>query len=266
MPYSVIIVDDQNIPRQLFELLVGSSERYRLLYSLDTAAVAHIYCTKFQVDLVIMDVVMKDGISGLEAAERIKKDSPRTKILVVTSMPEVSYLTRAKEIGVDSFWYKEESELPLLTVMDRTMDGESVYPDHAPVLRLGNAKSEEFTPKELEVLRELTTGASNTVIAEHLGMESDTVKKHISHMLRKTGYSNRTELAIEARVGGIVIGEKGEQLPLREQTMTAPCISIAILHNKNTEFLKKTYTLHIIQRILLIKIHSIYRNQFAYTL
>ena len=83
-----------------------------------------------------MDVVMRDGISGLEAAERIKKDSPHTKILMVTSMPEVSYLTRARQIGVDSFWYKEEGDLPLLKVMDMTMEGKSVYPDHTPVLRL----------------------------------------------------------------------------------------------------------------------------------
>ncbi|MBR1693105.1 MAG: response regulator transcription factor [Lachnospiraceae bacterium] len=208
MAYTVLVVDDQNIPRQLFELLIGSSDRYKLLYSLDSASVAHIYCQKFQVDLVIMDVVMKEGISGLEAAERIKKGSPHTKILLVTSMPEVSYLARARQIGVDSFWYKEESEIPLLEIMDRTMAGESVYPECTPSLRLGNAKSGELTPKELEVLREMTTGASNGMIAERLGMETDTVKKHISHMLQKTGFSNRTELAIEARVGGLVIGER----------------------------------------------------------
>ena len=208
MPYNVLIADDQSIPRQLFELIVSSSDRYTLLYSLESAAVAPIYCARYAVDLAILDVVMADGPSGLDAAERIKAQSPSTKVLIVTSMPEVSYLARAREIGVDSFWYKEAGDADLLEVMDRTMAGESVYPDSTPVLMIGSASSAEFTPSELVVLREMTKGLSNKDIAEKLVVEVSTVKKHISNMLQKTGFSNRTELAIEARVRGLVIGEK----------------------------------------------------------
>ncbi len=208
MPYNVLIADDQNIPRQLFELIVSSSEKYTLLYSLESAAVAPVYCARYDIDLAILDVVMADGPSGLDAAERIKKESPATKLLIVTSMPEVSFLKRAREIGVDSFWYKEAGDQELLDVMDRTMAGESVYPDATPLLTIGCASSAEFTPSELVVLREMTKGLSNKDISDKLMVEVSTVKKHISNMLQKTGFSNRTELAIEARVRGLVIGEK----------------------------------------------------------
>jgi len=211
MAYSVLIADDQSMARQLFEMFVKSSEKYRLVHSLESASVAHIYCSRFPIDLVLMDVVMADGVSGLEAAKRIKKVSPKTKIIIVTSMPEVSYIRRAREIGVESFWYKEASREPILTVMDRTMAGESVYPDSAPVLTLGNAKSVEFTPKELEVLREMTMGLTNSAIAEKLFIDVTTVKSHVTHMLQKTGFQNRTELAIQARVSGLVIGEPEEE-------------------------------------------------------
>ena len=211
MAYSVLIADDQSMARQLFEMFVKSSEKYRLVHSLESASVAHIYCSRFPIDLVLMDVVMADGVSGLEAAKRIKKVSPKTKIIIVTSMPEVSYIRRAKEIGVESFWYKEASREPILSVMDRTMAGESVYPDSAPVLTLGNAKSVEFTPKELEVLREMTMGLTNSAIAEKLFIDVTTVKSHVTHMLQKTGFQNRTELAIQARVSGLVIGEPEEE-------------------------------------------------------
>ena len=210
MAYSVLIADDQNIPRQLFELIISSSEKYRLSYSLESASVAPVYCARYRIDLAILDVVMEGGPRGLDAAERIKRESPETKILLVTSMPEVSYLRRAREIGVDSFWYKETGEEDLLSVMDRTMAGESVYPDSTPFLMIGSASSTEFTPSELAVLREMTKGLSNKDIAEKLFVEISTVKKHISNMLQKTGFSNRTELAIEARVRGFVIGEKEE--------------------------------------------------------
>ena len=211
MAYSVLIADDQSMARQLFEMFVKSSENYRLVYSLESASVAHIYCSRFPIDLVLMDVVMADGVSGLEAAKRIKKVRPKTKIIIVTSMPEVSYIRRAREIGVESFWYKEASREPILSVMDRTMAGESVYPDSAPVLTLGNAKSVEFTPKELEVLREMTMGLTNNAIAEKLFIDVTTVKSHVTHMLQKTGFQNRTELAIQARVSGLVIGEPEEE-------------------------------------------------------
>ncbi|MBQ5311253.1 MAG: response regulator transcription factor, partial [Oscillospiraceae bacterium] len=119
MAYNVLVVEDQNIPRLLFEMIVKSTDRYKLIYSTPSAAVAHVVCERYDIDLVIMDIVMSDGSNGLDSAERIKKLCPATKILVVTSMVEESYLQRARKIGVESFWYKEASESILLDIMDR---------------------------------------------------------------------------------------------------------------------------------------------------
>ena len=207
MAYSVLIADDQSMARQLFEMFVKSSEKYRLVHSLESASVAHIYCSRFPIDLVLMDVVMADGVSGLEAAKRIKKVSPKTKIIIVTSMPEVSFLKRAREIGVDSFWYKETEEVPLLSLLTRTMAGERIYPDRTPSVTVGDASSAELTPAELAVLRELTTGATNREISEKLHISVMTVNSHVQNMLQKTGYKNRVQLAVKARLEGIVIPE-----------------------------------------------------------
>ncbi len=205
MKYKVMIVEDQTIPRQLFELRVQSSERFELAISIDNAAMADIYCLKYPVDLILMDVVTRDGESGLNAAARIKRAFPKIKIVIVTSMPECSYLNRARAMGVESFWYKEEQRESLLEIMERTMDGESIYPDAPPELRLGLASSYDFTERELEVLREITGGDTNQEIAEHLHMSVATVKTHILNMLSKTGFRNRTELAVRARESGLVI-------------------------------------------------------------
>ena len=71
---------------------------------------------------------------------------------------------------MDSFWYKEAEQETILDVMDRTMAGESVYPDSPPAVMLGLAKSSEFTERELEVLRIITTGATNGAVAEELAV------------------------------------------------------------------------------------------------
>ena len=210
MKYKVMIVEDQTMPRELFELRVQSSEHFEVALSIDNAALTDVYCLRFPVDLILMDVVTRGGESGLDAAERIKRAFPQIKIIIVTSMPECSYLSRAREIGVESFWYKEEQRESLLDVMERTMAGESVYPDATPELQLGLASSYAFTDRELEVLREMTGGDTNQEIAERLHMSVATVKTHILNMLEKTGFKNRTELAVRARESGLVILNKTE--------------------------------------------------------
>ena len=114
----VMIVDDQFISRKFFEMYIEPSDRYEVAYSVESAAFADTYVLKNDIDLVIMDILMNDGSNGLSAAERIKKDSPGTRIIAVTSMPEPSWLGRARSIGVDSFWYKEASKETIINVMD----------------------------------------------------------------------------------------------------------------------------------------------------
>lgn len=74
-------------------------------------------------------------------------------------MPEDSWMERAREIGIESFWYKEVSEETILDIIKRTLAGESIYPDSTPVVTLELAKSTEFTSREIKVLRFLMTGA-----------------------------------------------------------------------------------------------------------
>lgn len=207
MAYNVLIVDDQAIPRQLFESIVNASENYKLAASIDMAQVADMYCARQQIDLILMDVVMSDGINGLEAAGKIKKSYPNIKIIIVTSMPDAAFLAKAREAQVDSFWYKEVQDAPLLAIMDRTMAGEHVFPDSAPEVTLGLAKNTEFTARELDVLRMLVNGYTDKEISDQLEMSFHTVRFHVNALLQKTGCNSRTELAIKAAKSGIVVPE-----------------------------------------------------------
>ena len=208
MTYKVMIVDDQFVSRELFTLYIRQSPKYEVVYSIDTAMFADTYVLKSPIDRVIMDILMQDGSNGLDAAEKIKQLRPDIKIIAVTSMPEVSWMERAKKIGIDSFWYKEVSEKTILEIMDRTLAGESIYPSETPEVQLGLTKSTDLTSREIEVLRLLTTGAGNEEIAEKLYISPNTVKTHIKHLLEKTGFSSRTQLAIQSRITGFVIEDE----------------------------------------------------------
>ena len=154
----VLIVEDQRMAREDMENYIQSSGRYCLAASITNAAMAETVCRQSRCKLVLMDVCTENDESGLVAAEKIKKTMPQIKIIIVTSLVECSFIDRARKAGVESFWYKDAGKEELLKVMDRTMKGESVYPDAPPVVMIGTAKSCDFTPGELAVLRLVVEG------------------------------------------------------------------------------------------------------------
>lgn len=204
----VLVVDDQNMAQGYFELYIKSSTNYELVKSLPTADAAVTFCDRHEVDLIVMDIMMRYGIDGLTAVKRIKTSHPKTRIILATSTSESSWEERARAAGVEGFWYKEYSETPLLEIMDRTMAGERVYPGDPPTPDFGLVTKAALTERELDVLRELTSSLSNGEIAEKLGISVHTVRQHIENMLNKTGFENRLDLAINAKALGLVVSDE----------------------------------------------------------
>ena len=203
-----MIVEDDPMAQKLLEIFISENSGYQVAHIIESAAMAEFYCMTHQIDLILMDVCTAMNVSGLEAAEKIKSRFPNIKIIIITSQPECSFIDRARAAGVESFWYKTASAEEILTVMDRTMAGERIYPDNTPSLKLGVADSGQFSDRELEVLRLVVAGETDAAIAEKLFISVRTVKQHIQSMRDKTGFRNRTELAVRARESGLVINEQ----------------------------------------------------------
>ncbi len=212
----VVVADDQNISRGFFEMYVRASNRYELAASLRTAQEAVDYADRHETDLMILDVMMQEGIDGLTAAGKIKQEHPDLKIILTTSTSETSLEKRAREIGVESFWYKEYDDHSLIDIMDRTAAGESVYPARAPQVTFGRARRSDLTDRELEVLRELTASLTNEEIADRLGISANTVKRHLQNIMEKTGFASRLELAMHARLLGLVVHDDERTHPQKD--------------------------------------------------
>ena len=201
----VVVADDQNISRGFFEMYVRAAIRYELLAGLRTAADAAAYVDAHETDLLILDVMMQDGVDGLTAAEAIKRKHPEIRIILTTSASETSWEEKARAIGIESFWYKEYDSHSLIEIMDRTMNGESVYPGDAPRVPFGATTRASLTERELDVLRELTGSLTNDEIAERLNISPNTVKRHIQNIMEKTGFESRLDLAMNAKALGLVV-------------------------------------------------------------
>ena len=208
-PIKVIIVDDEMISRGYMELFVKLNKNYEVVASLPFAKDAVEWCrTKGAPDLIILDVMMSAGVDGLTAAEIIKKEYPSTKIIIATSMADTDWMEKSREAGCESFWFKTYSAMSLVEVMDRTIAGESVYPEEVPNVNLGRLPASSLTGQQRMLLRYLTEGLSNKEIAERMCISPNTVKDYLDHLMEKTGIHSRTALVAQTSRLGIVVSDQ----------------------------------------------------------
>lgn len=193
----VLIVEDSAISREMFERTLAASQEYTVIAAIENAANAEIACMRGRVDLILMDVCTADDESGLTAAAKIKKHYPNIKIIMMSSMPEHSFLQKARDCGCDSFWYKEQGDIDLPEICERTMKGQFVWPEQTPTVRIGLARSDEFTERELEVIRALAQGKRYEEIGEQLYLSPNTVKYHVKNILQKTGFRSTVQLVVD---------------------------------------------------------------------
>ena len=202
---NVLIVEDQKMAQENMESIINVSESYTLAGIITNAADAELFCMRGGVDLILMDVCTARDESGIEACAIIKRKFPKIKIIVVTSMAEHTFIEKARAARADSFWYKDASHGELITVMDRTMAGERIFPDKTPEVKLGLTTSYELTRFEFDVLRALMQSTSDEDASNMLGCTKANIRWHVSKILEKTGYRTRTELLIAIAQKNLII-------------------------------------------------------------
>lgn len=201
----VLIVEDQKMVLDSMTSYITSNKNYAFAGGIANAALAETFCMAHHVDLILMDVCTEHEESGLEAAAVIKKHFPDIKIIIVTSMVECSFINRAKSAGADSFWYKDGSPESFLDIINRTMQGEHIFPERTPEVKLGLTTSYHLTDTELLVLRLLMESANYQEVADKMGCSERNVRFHLNNMLDKTGYRNRFELCLAAAQKKLII-------------------------------------------------------------
>ena len=122
------------------------------------------------------------------------------KIILFTASADPEYLEAARKSKAAGFWYLK----PSVEALARVLAGEPAFPDHAPTVQLGKARSTDLTKRELDVLRQMAEGKSDAQIGDALSISVSTVKHHIQQLRGKTGLANRTQLAVEAVRSGLI--------------------------------------------------------------
>lgn len=204
----VLIVEDQAMLRESLVSTIDSQPDMHVVASLADAADAPGFVARGGVDLAFMDVCTENDSSGIVAAKRIKRDSPRTRVVIMTGMPDITFVEQARDAGVDSFVYKNVGISELLSVMRSTDSGYSTFPKALDSVFSGSAA---LTDEEIQILRLVCEAKSRKEIASELFMSEGTVKRRIGEILAKTGYDNILRLAVHAVAEGSIVPRIGDK-------------------------------------------------------
>ncbi len=196
----VLVADRHTMFRQFFEGVVNAAKSFRLCASTPDLSALPALCADHQPDLVLVDPELK-----LSVLRRIREDFPWIKLLVMTDRAAWELPLVLREMGVHTMGYKNADHPPVHLLLERTIAGQSIFPEASPLIQIGLAVGNDFTPRERDVLRYLLEGYSNSVIASHLGISEHAVHYHVNNMLSKTGYTNRIKLAVMVERSGFVI-------------------------------------------------------------
>lgn len=202
----LMIVDDQKILLDGLVKLFEHSDTIQVVKQLSFSEMAEVAADVVQPDIILMDICMEGRTSGIETTRRIKQRRPNQKIVIMTGFPDIHFVEMAKEAGADGFIYKESSANDFIAHLERTMQGERIFPNVKEKTTFGFYHA-QLTERELEILKYICKNMSYQEIADVLHITKRTVSFHVSNMLAKTGHKSIVGLAVEAAEKGYATGK-----------------------------------------------------------
>ena len=209
---SILIVDDHEVVRNGMRSYLEAMPDFSVVGEAASGEEAVELVSELIPDIVLMDLIMP-GMDGIETTRRIKQISPRTQVVVLTSYHEDIHIFQALKAGAIYYILKDMKMEKLVDVLHRAVQGEVTLHPRVASRVLQNLRGEngeepqliaELTERELDVLKLIANGLSNTLIAEKLFISENTVKGHVSNILSKLHLADRTQVAVYAWQKGIV--------------------------------------------------------------
>lgn len=209
---TVLIVDDHQVVRQGVRTFLEAQPDIIVVAEAESGLAAAQLAAEYAPDVTLMDLVMP-GMDGVTATQQVKQVSPRTQIIVLTSYHQDEHIFPAIRAGALSYLLKDAAPRELVEAVRKAARGEAVlHPRVAArvVQELHAVSSDSANPlttlsdREMDVLRLIADGLSNTEIAEKLTISDKTVKSHVSNILGKLHLVDRTQAAVFAWREGVV--------------------------------------------------------------
>jgi two-component system response regulator NreC len=210
---SVVLVDDHAVVRAGLRLLLERQDDIEVVGEAGTAKDAIFRARALKPDVILLDVVMP-GESGIEVLPKLLKESPGTKVLVLSMQDDPSYVREAFGAGASGYVLKEAADEEVVSaVREIAAGGSYVHPTLGARMVAADAKeraaaeADPLSEREREVLRLLALGHTNQEIAERLYISVRTAESHRAHIMQKLRLTTRAELVRYALAQNLLIDE-----------------------------------------------------------
>lgn len=200
----IVIADDHEIVRSGFAMILETQPDMIVIGDAADGSEAYNLVARLKPDILLLDISMPPGESGLMACEKIARDFPTTRTVILTMFEETDYLFYTLRGGASGYMLKNASTAELLKAVRTVAAGEIyVQPKMAERLTeklLDRPETQDRDPyqllsnRELEVLTLLAQGYTNKEIAERIFLSVKTVETHRAKIYAKLGIESRAEL------------------------------------------------------------------------
>lgn len=211
-PITVLIIDDHQLVREGVRTFLQKQSDITVVGEAASGQEGLRLAADLVPDVVLMDLVMPE-MDGIETTRRLKQISPGSQVIVLTSFDDDQHILPAIRAGALSYILKDVGTAALADAVRKAARGEVVMTPQVAArvmqeLRQGSYPPTQFdselSEREIEVLRLIAEGCSNTEISERLVISEHTVKRHVSNILSKLHLADRTQAAVYAWREGMV--------------------------------------------------------------
>ena len=198
----VLLIEDQDLLLDGMSLSLEASGEIEVVGKFKDIADYFTFENRNNVDVILTDICCANNHNSIDFVKEIKKDNPGIKIVMMTSVMEMSFIDRAKNAGADSFVYKTIPTKELIAIIHNVMNGYGTFPI---------SKKEEIsflkdlTDNELNIIRLYCQGNNRKEIAQKLSFSESTIKNIITLILEKTGFASMSKFAIWLMQNGFIV-------------------------------------------------------------
>ncbi|HUL97171.1 MAG TPA: response regulator transcription factor [Usitatibacter sp.] len=209
----VLLADDHPLILAALRVMLGQIEGVRVVAEATNGRDAIALAQAHHPDIAIVDISMSE-LNGIDAAARIKAESPSTRVLILSSHVTEEFVHRAVRAGVSGYISKGARAREIELAIDAVMEGKSYFgPDIATHLVAslvratgapGGSSLDRLTPRQREVLQLIAEGRRTKQIAHVLGTSVKTVENHRAEIMRRLGIDSVAGLALFGARHGLV--------------------------------------------------------------
>jgi two-component system response regulator NreC len=202
-PITIVLADDHQVVRAGLRMLLDAEAEFKVVSEAGDVALTERRVAAYRPKVLVLDVNMPDG-SSIHAIPRMRAVAPETHIVVLTMQSDPELAREALRAGATGFVLKEAAETELiqavrLAAVGRTYLNPELGAKLAAEVPAHPGPPDDLSPRELEVLRLIALGHTNSEIAGQLFLSVRTVESHRAHIQQKTRRTSRAELVSYAR-------------------------------------------------------------------